>query len=440
MQHKQQHPVRSLPAQLDFRYDNEDEAEDACESDPGFDQRDNDDDDYSSDGYDTVCDGEGDNDDDDETESGGAEDREEEDVASSTTGTSLKGALDRAIGELLSAQAVLDQLDSGQAGRSDQHRLNNVLNHSAVNSCTSNRPATSDNLSNDFDCEGGERQQWTRSTEGESSATWRPPRPQLREVSEDVVDEGEGSDGESGQLMAGTKAGGACGELRSGGPQQRRQQLTTAEEDVIGQRLNACLRLLQGGPFQECDLCLRTLSTSDQSSLSSKELLDRLYNLETLLLYLQLTRRSGLSCAQLNQLGRLKRVLACLHGCLLRRQAAATLAAATASHDRLERRGGDFRRNWRKVPPGGEHFRFVSDPLSCVPRVEPGDEWLRDFLPAGERASLGHILADAEPLVGERLGRRLAMTKRRGRSTRLHNLFTRDGYEDMLGRFRFALD
>uniref|UniRef100_A0A1I8JMK5 Myb-like domain-containing protein n=1 Tax=Macrostomum lignano TaxID=282301 RepID=A0A1I8JMK5_9PLAT len=391
MQHKQQHPVRSLPAQLDFRYDNEDEAEDACESDPGFDQPDNDDDDYSSDGYDTVCDGEGDNDDDDETESGGAEDREEEDAASSTTGTSLKGALDRAIGELLSAQAVLDQLDSGQAGRSDQHRLNNVLNHSAVNSCTSNRPATSDNLSNDFDCEGGEQQQWTRSTEGESSATWRPPRPQLREVSEDVVDEGEGSDGESGQLMAGTKAGGACGELRTGGPQQRRQQLTTAEEDVIGQRLNACLRLLQGGPFQECDLCVRTLST--------------------LLLYLQLTRRSGLSCAQLNQLGRLKRVLACLHG--------------SSSVDRL-------RRLWPRRPPRttvwsvaaatsveigakfrqvGEHFRFVSDPLSCVPRVEPGDECCATSC----RPASGRVSATFWPTLSRW-----------------------DGYEDMLGRFRLA--
>uniref|UniRef100_A0A1I8IWH2 Uncharacterized protein n=1 Tax=Macrostomum lignano TaxID=282301 RepID=A0A1I8IWH2_9PLAT len=393
MQHKQQHPVRSLPAQLDFRYDNEDEAEDACESDPGFDQRDNDDDDYSSDGYDTVCDGEGDNDDDDETESGGAEDREEEDAASSTTGTSLKGALDRAIGSCCRRRLSWTSLTAARP-------VGAISTGStiAVNSCTSNRPATSDNLSNDFDCEGGERQQWTRSTEGESSATWRPPRPQLREVSEDVVDEGEGSDGESGQLMAGTKAGGACGELRTGGPQQRRQQLTTAEEDVIGQRLNACLRLLQGGPFQECDLCVRTLSLRSAQSARPTQ------------------ASSGLPSR-----------------CLLRRQAAATLAAATASHDRLERRGGDFRRNWRQVPPGGEHFRFVSDPLSCVPRVEPGDEWLRDFLPAGER----RVSATFWPTLSrcERLGRRLAMTKRRGRSTRLHNLFTRDGYEDMLGRF-----
>uniref|UniRef100_A0A1I8FAJ1 RPAP1_C domain-containing protein n=1 Tax=Macrostomum lignano TaxID=282301 RepID=A0A1I8FAJ1_9PLAT len=320
----------------------------------------------------TVCDGEGDNDDDDETESGGAEDREEEDAAaSSTTGTSLKGALDRAIGGSCCRRRLSwTSLNSGQAGRSDQHRST---------MCSTTAP-------NDFDCEGGEGgQQWTRSTEGESSATWRPHRGlSCGRVSEDVVDEGEGSDGESGQLMAGT---------RREEPAQRRQQLTTAEEDVIGQRLNACLRLLQGGPFQECDLCVRTLSLNP-------------------------TLRSQLRSAQSARPTQASSGLP--SRCLLRRQAAATLAAATASHatDRLERRGGDFRRNWRQVPPGGEHFRFVSDPLRL--RAAPRDEWLRDFLPAGERASLGHILADAEPLVSERLGRRLAMTKRRGRSTRLH--------------------
>uniref|UniRef100_A0A1I8F8M3 VPS13 domain-containing protein n=1 Tax=Macrostomum lignano TaxID=282301 RepID=A0A1I8F8M3_9PLAT len=371
---------------FDFRYDNEDEAEDAS----GIRSPDNDDDDYSSDGYDTVCDGEGDNDDDDETESGGAEDREEEDAASSTTGTSLKGALDRAIGTLRRRRLSMDQLDSGQPVGAISTGSTMCSTTSAVNSCTSNRPATSDNLSKRF---------------------------RLRRRRAAAAKQRRGKRAADGGDKGGRRA---CGELRTGDRSSGGQQLTTAEEDVIRSAAECLPATPAGRPVPG------VRPTSDQSSLSSKELLNRLYNLETLLLYLQAHPDAPVSAA-LSSISSADSsefwpafTLPPPFG-----QAARLLAAATASHDR------SWEASRRRLPSKfGANPQWASTSVRCpiaeLRAARPANEWLRDFLRprAGEsRATSGR----AEPLVSESAwAARLAMTNG-APSNALQTCFTRDG-------------